>query len=310
MAGGVTMIMQIVDDYLSLRRRAGFELQVPEYLLRSFARFAAERGQLHIKTNTVIDWASQAPSAGQKVHRYNIVIRLARYAQLEDNQHQIPPHGLLGNKRKRKPPFIFTRVELDNLLKAAYQLQPADSIQPQSYSTLFALLACTGLRISEALNLTLDDITIDGLMVRDAKFKKSRLVPLHQSVRLGLEQYLIRRNDFSTDDQHIFISNSGRGLAHNAVRYIFVKLLKQIGMDPAPRGWRRPRIHDLRHTFACRTLEAYQKEDANIDRHIVALSAYMGHTNISDTYWYLESTPELMQNIALKCESFWQGGVS
>ena len=147
-------------------------------------------------------------------------------------------------------------------------------------------------------------------MIRDTKFKKSRLIPLHQSVRFGLEQYLTHRNDAPTDDHHIFISISGKGLVHDAVQYIFVKILKKIKMDPAPRGWRRPRIHDLRHTFACRTLEVYQKESAVIDRYIVALSAYMGHTNISDTYWYLESTPELMQNIALRCESVWQGGAS
>ena len=176
--------------------------------------------------------------------------------------------------------------------------------------TLFALLACTGLRISEALNLTLDDITIDGLMIRDTKFKKSRLAPLHQTVRLGLERYLEHRNDFPTDDQHVFISISGKGLVHSAVQWIFVKIIKKIGMDPTPRGWRRPRIHDLRHTFACRSLETYLKEEDNTDRHIVALSAYLGHTNISDTYWYLESTPELMQNIAKSCESFWQGGAS
>lgn len=304
------MIMQIVDAYLTIRRSAGFELQVPEYLLRSFALFAAERGQSHIMTKTVIEWASQAPSSGQRVHRYNIVIRLACYAKLEDLQHEIPPRGLLGNKRKRKPPFIFTQEEVGQLLTAACQLHPVDSLQPHTYSTLFALLVCTGLRISEALNLTLDDITIDGLMIRDTKFKKSRLVPLHQTVQLGLEKYLVHRNDFPTDDQHIFISISGKGLVHSAVQWIFVKIIKKIGMDPAPRGWRRPRIHDLRHTFACRALEVYQKEQDNIDRHIVALSGYMGHTNISDTYWYLESTPELMQNIAKNCESFWQGGAS
>jgi integrase/recombinase XerD len=307
MAGGIAMIMQIVDDYLSIRRRAGFELQVPEYLLRSFAHFAAERGQSHIMTKTVIDWASDAPSSGQRVHRYNVVIRLACYARLEDSQHEIPPRGLLGQKQKRKPPFIFTQAEVSHLLTAACQLHPVDSIRPHAYSTLFALLVCTGLRISEALNLRLDDITIDGLIVRDTKFKKNRLVPLHQTTRLGLEKYLTSRNDFPTDDQHIFLSNTGKGLVHSAVQWTFVKIIKAIGMDPAPRGWRRPRIHDLRHTFACRTLEAYQKEHADIDRQIVALSTYMGHTNISDTYWYLESTPELMQNISVRCESFWQG---
>lgn len=302
------MIMDIVDAYLSLRRAAGFELKVPEYLLRSFARFSAERGQFHITMKTTIDWASQAPSLGQRAHRYSTVIRLARFAQQEDSQHEIPVKGVFGGKKKRKPPFIFTQDEINRLLYAACQLKSVDSIRPHTYSTLFALLVCTGVRISEALNLMLDDITMDGLMIRDSKFKKSRLVPLHQTVRLGLDKYLVKRNDFLTDNQHIFLSNSGGGLVHSTVQKTFVQILKTIGLDPTPRGWRRPRIHDLRHTFACRTLEVHQQEQGDIDRHIVALSAYMGHTNISDTYWYLESTPELMQNISTRCESFWQGG--
>ena len=126
------MIMQIVDAYLSIRRNAGFELQVPEYLLRSFARFSAEHGQSHIMTKTVIEWASQAPSSGQRVHRYNVILRLARYAKLEDLQHEIPPRGLLGNKKQRKPPFIFTQEEVGQLLTAACQLHPVDSLQPHT----------------------------------------------------------------------------------------------------------------------------------------------------------------------------------
>jgi len=301
------MIMKAVETYLSVRRAAGFELEVPEYLLRSFARFASEHGQTHVTTRTTIDWASLAPTISQKAHRYNTVLRFARHAQLEDSQHEVPPKGIFGNQKKRRSPFIFTQNELDNLLLAACRLHPIDSIRPHTYSTLFALLACTGLRISEALNLMLDDITLDGLVIRDTKFKKSRLVPLHKTAQIGIAKYLEHRNNFPTDERHIFLSIYSSALTRSAVQWTFRKIIKTIGLEPEPGGGRRPRIHSLRHSFACRAIATYQKEHENIDRQMVALSTYMGHTNISDTYWYLESTPELMHNISTKCEIFWQG---
>jgi integrase/recombinase XerD len=149
------MLMKKVDEYLALRRAGGYALEAPEYLLRSFARFAAGRKEALIHTPTVIEWASQAPSLNQREHRLGVVLRLARHLQVEDARHEVPPRGVFRRRRTRPTPYILTRQEIDRLLVATSQLGPPDSLRPLTYSTLFALLVVTGLRISEALALQL-----------------------------------------------------------------------------------------------------------------------------------------------------------
>ncbi len=303
------MIMDGVDAYLCVRRAAGFELGVPEYLLRSYARYADERSQIYISTQSVIDWSSLAPSVGQRANRFNTVIRFARHMHVEDNRHEVPKRGVFGGRKKRKPPFIFTQTQMSELLQAATHLHPTNSIRPHVYSNLFALLVSTGLRISEALALTFDDISTEGLVIRHTKFKKSRLVPLHQTAQVKLKEYLLCRHKVVVDTPHIFISIYGTALARSSVQWTFRQLLKTIKLDSPPHG-RRPRIHDLRHNFACRALQSCPEGRNKVGRHMVALSTYMGHSKISDTYWYLESIPELMQDISTACESFYQGDPS
>lgn len=193
------------------------------------------------------------------------------------------------------------------LLRAATRLEPLDSLRPHTYSTLFALLAVSGLRISEALNLRFEDITADGLLIRRTKFQKSRLVPLHPTAVAGLERYLQRRKRTAATDDHVFLSLRGRRLSRNAVFETFDQLRKTIGLDRG-RGGRRPRIHDLRFRFAVRALETCPEGRDNVGRHMLALSTYMGHTHIRYTYWYLQATPQLMRDIAEACECFLKAG--
>jgi integrase len=175
------------------------------------------------------------------------------------------------------------------------------------YSTLFALLSVTGMRISEALALQLGDFDSETLLIRETKFKKSRRIPLHQTAVAGLQQYIDRRERVATAHKFIFISVRGQPLDRSSVCWVFRRLLKSIGLDSGQQ-MRRPRIHDLRHTFATRSLETSPEGRNNIGRHMLALSTYLGHTNISDTYWYLEATPTLMRDISDCCEAFAQRG--
>lgn len=303
------MLMDVVDSYLKIRRVAGFELKGPDYLLRSFARFSDQKGYDHVNTEVAIEWARQAPSKKQRIRRLSTVIILANDVRAEDPRHEVPPRGVFGPRQGRQRPYIYSTAEINDLLRTACQLGPSDSLRPHTYSTLFALLVTTGLRISEALALVFDDVKDDGLIIRKTKFKKSRLVPMHDTTRAGLERYLALRRDVVALDDHLFISLRQRVLDRSAVTWTFRSILKDMGLNPPPNG-RRPRIHDLRHTFACRALESCPPGRENVDRHLRALSTYMGHVRISDTDWYLESTPELMRNIALTCEHFFPGGRS
>jgi len=303
------MLMDAVDAYLDIKHVAGFELEVPEYLLRSYARFAIQKEQDHVNTQTAIEWASQAPSMNQRFHRLATVTRFAEHVQVEDQQHEVPPRDIFGKRRVRHPPFIYSVEQVDSLIRVATQLGPSGSLRPHTYSTLFALLVTTGLRISEALALVFDDVKTDGLIIRKTKFKKSRIVPLHETTRVGLEKYLDLRKRIAPFDNHIFVSLRERVLDRSAVTWTFLRILTDIGLNPPPNG-RRPRIHDLRHTFACRSLELCPPGRENVARHLRALSTYLGHVQISDTYWYLQSTPQLMKDIAFDCESFFLGGRS
>ena len=307
MAGGALMLKNAIDEYLAVRRAAGFELEVPAYLLQSFARFAAGRGETHVHTPSVVEWASGAPSLSQRDHRLKTVLRFARYAHAEDERHEILPRDVFGYHKKRRVPFIYSDVDIHRLLKTASQLGPPGTLRPHTYHTLFALLVTTGLRISEALAIHKDDITADGLVVRETKFHKSRLVPLHETAHIGLRDYLKRRKKSPTGDPHLFISIRGKPLDRSSVRWTFLRILAAIDLSPVP-SERRPRIHDMRHTYAVRVLEQSPEGRDDIGRHMLALSTYMGHSNVADTYWYLEATPHLLQDIAATCETFVERG--
>jgi len=300
------MITEAIDSYLALRRAQGFVFKIQEKLIRGFARFASERGENHIRTATAIEWASQSLSLQRRDHRLKIVAALARYVQLEDPRHEVPPPNVFGFKKTRRIPFIFTPEEIHRFIEAATRLRPLDSLRPHTYSTLFALLVTTGLRIREARRLRFKDLTTDGLLVLKTKFNKSRLVPLHETAVSGLERYLERRTRTAAADDHIFVSLRGRKLSYNAIGSTFRDLLKTTGLDRG-RGGRRPRIQDLRNTFAVRALETCPEGRDNISRHMLALSTYMGHSSLRNTYWYLEATPHLMRDIAEACEGFLNG---
>jgi integrase len=299
------MLTQLVDSYLELRRVTGFQMKVQEYLLHDFASFAEKRQETHIRSRTAIEWAGQAPSEGQRANRLGMVRVFARFARAEDPRHEVPAERIFSAPRVRYTPFIFTPTQLHALLVSASKLPPLDSIRPWTYCTLFSLLAVTGLRISEALNLRLKNVTPDGLLIRETKFRKSRLVPRHPSAAKGLERYLDRRG--AVADDHVFVSLQGRGIRYTTVVAIFLRLVRSIGIHPGP-GHRGPRIHDLRHSFAVRVLESCSRvRPMEIEAHMLALSTYLGHAELASTYWYIHATPHLLTGIADVSESFMKG---
>jgi len=303
------MLMPAIDAYLAIRRAAGFRLRVTEGFLRNYARFATAHGDTHVRTQTALEWAALAPSASQRGRRLEAVRILARHLQAEDVQHEVPPQGVFPRQQLAYRPFIFTAVQIGQLLEQAARLPPADSLRPWTYCTLFSLLAVTGLRISEALALRFDDVTADGLVIRTTKFHKSRLVPVHPSTQAGLERYLERRRRLGGDDDHVFISMRRRVLRYSTVLWTFRTLTREIGLDPARPG-PQPRIHDLRHSWAVRALENCPPGYDYVRQHVLAVSTYLGHVKLTGTFAYLHTTPQLLADIADRCEAFAKGALS
>ena len=301
------MLTKEIESYLALRRKAGFELKDPEKILHNFSKHASEKNENYVKKQTAIEWASLAPSPGQRRRKLHTLMRFVRHARSENKQHEIFPLDIFGSRPKRPIPYIYSSDEISRLLCEASKLGTKGSFLSHKYTTLFGLLACTGIRISEALSLRLNDITPEGIHINQTKFKKSRFIPIHKTVFDKLQDYIIHREQFALDDDHLFISIHKTGLSYNAVHDMFQHLRKQIDLDKGP-SRSRPRIHDLRHTFAVRSLERCPEGRDNVGKHTLALSTYLGHAHVSDTYWYLEATPQLMTDISEAAENYMLGG--
>jgi integrase/recombinase XerD len=303
------MLSVAIDAYLASRRAAGFQLRDHEGMLRDFARFAAAQGDTVVRARTVLEWVRvRDGSALRRWVRLRTVVHLARFLQAEDERHEVPPRDAVGRQRpRRRPPFLFTPQEVNALVRATRTLGPEGSLPPLVYRTLFGLLASTGLRISEALNLQTEDVTPEGLVVRHTKFGKSRLLPLHGTTRTALDHYLERRGQEAGACEFLFLSKKGRKLHGNTVRHVFRRLVRSLGIA-RPEDAPRPRLHDLRFYFANQVLTSGPDDHHGISRHMVALTTYLGHRDVRNSYWYLEATPKLLAQLAERCEDFVAGG--
>ncbi|MDP3123950.1 MAG: tyrosine-type recombinase/integrase [Thiobacillus sp.] len=300
------MLAQAVQSYLSVRRAAGFRLRDTGFRLRSFAEYSDGKGQHRVNAQIAIEWAGQVQSIHQRAERLADVARLARYLQAEDARHEIPPAVFGTEGRPRPTPYILSDEQIREIVRLAAQ-SGYRTLRRQTYSTLFALLSCTGLRVSEAIGLRFADLTADGLLIRTTKFTKSRLVPLHETAQAGLERYLQQRRPYAPFDDHLFISLRRKPLLSADVDHAFRTVADKMGL-PRGRGRCRPTPHSLRHAFAVRALRTCPDGRDHITKHMLMLSTYLGHSNAALTYWYLEAVPELMRGIADRCEAYVAGG--
>jgi integrase len=302
------MLTEAVNRHIELYRSMGFKFKAQAYMLHSFAAFAQGRSERFIRRDTVLEWAASAPSVRQRRDRLLTIRRLASALRAEDERHEVPPADVFGRAPKRRRTcHIFTSDEIDRLLEAASRLAPKGSIRPITYRALLSLIACTGLRVSEALKLELPDVTDDGLVIRATKFQKNRLVPLHETASEGLRQYLAARKRIQPTTSRVFVSRRGIGLPYPTVNATFLYLARSAGLRGGP-GLGGCRIQDLRHTFAVRSLEQCSGDRKTVARHMVALSTYLGHAHVTDTYWYLQATPKLLSDVAAAAEALHRGG--
>jgi integrase/recombinase XerD len=303
-------LSRLVEAYLALHRTAGVTLETVAYRLRSFARFAGDRGEATVRVDTAIEWAKGAPSLLARHNRLCTVTRFARHARVEEPTHQIPPADYFGARYSRRPPYIFSEPEVVLLLQAADDLKPCGSLRPATFRTLLGLLAATGLRVSEARGLLLDDVRHDEkvLFVRRGKGGKSRAIPVHSSTWWALSAYIEKRCRAVPRGSHVFVTASGAPLSKQLVSWTFAQLRRRLPVSPSSRR-NPPRLHDLRHTFAVRALEACPREGRDrIGRHMQAIGQYLGHSHLTFTYWYFESTPKLMRDMADAARLVVEGG--
>ncbi|MDE0029848.1 MAG: tyrosine-type recombinase/integrase [Deltaproteobacteria bacterium] len=296
-----TIITDQVERYVAMKRKLGYQFTRGACPLRSFARFAEDRDETFIRSETAIEWASTARSQSERITRLHTLHALACWLHAEDARHELPPRDALGyQSRRRPPPYLISTPDIRKLLTTALSMPPEGTIAPLTWHYMFGLIAVTGLRIGEALALTLDDITPDGLVIRDTKFGKSRMVALHPTTQDELDHYLTVRREEKTPDRHLFVITTGRPPCYSRAQQVFQAILERTGIRE-PGAARGPTLHSLRHSFAVRALENLDP-GADPGRHMLALSTYLGHAKVSHTYWYLESTLDLLRGIAEAAE--------
>jgi len=305
-------LRQAVRDYLSLRRSLGFKLKDHERVLQEFVSFLKKERSARVSIRLALQFATQHQyqQPAQWAARLRVVRGFARYRSGEDPLTEIPPLGLLPYRPLRARPYLYSTEEIRELLDAARNLHSTSTLKPWTYFCLFGLLATTGLRISEALNLQVKDVDWpEGILtIHGAKFGKSRLVPLHPSTRKVLSRYAERRDCMFAKKPvlHFFVSSRGTRLDGGDVRRTFYQLSREIGLRDVSAS-RGPRLHDFRHRFAVQTLLRWYRQGKDVERSLPVLSTYLGHAHVTDTYWYLSNTPELMGAAGKRMEKRWGG---
>ena len=284
-----------VDGYLTLRAALGYKVQQARRDLNDFLEYIERHTpNLPILAQVALDWAcSGRYAAGGQAGRLSRVRGFLYYLRASEPQTEVPEFGLIAAPR-RSNPYIYSQEQICQLIQAAEELEPVRSLRPHTYATMIGLLASSGLRMGEALRLTDADVRLadsqPNLMVRESKFRKSRVVPVHATVADRLRAYRLKRGR----SESFFKSECNRSLSASSVWTTFDEIRNRAGIQPTPDG-RRPTLRALRHTFAVNRILDWYQHGFDVNRWLPHLSVYMGHVEPRDTYWYLSATPELLR---------------
>lgn len=298
-----------VEDYLRLRRALGYKLEREGQWLAQLAALVDAAGAGTLTSELAIAWAQQSASGpNQSAKRLGVARKFAAYLQTIVPATEVPPPGVFPARRHRPTPYLWSREDICRLLEGARALRPP--LRAATHEAIFGLLASSGMRIGEAVGLQRDDVDLRAgvITIREAKFDRWRLVPLHPTVAEALSRYAAERDRLCPRPRSsaFFISSTGSALNRSGVG----KTLRQITTTMGTRTETvHPRVHDLRHSFAVRTLIEWQRCGVSVDERIAVLSTYLGHVSPADTYWYLSASPELMALAAERLEArFGAGG--
>ncbi len=290
----MSALAEHVGDYLRLRRALGYKLERAGHLLPQLVTYLEDNGSPTLTTELAIAWA-RLPACARPNYwaaRLTIARGFARYLRTIEPATEVPPEGVFPARRHRRAPYLWSEEDIARLLDGARALRPR--LRAASYESLLGLLAVSGMRVGEAVGLDRGDVDFDAgvITIRHAKFDRPRLVPLHSSTTAALLAYATERDRLCPRrSSAFFVSVSGARLDRGAV----AKVLRQITTAMGLRSETvRPTPHQLRHSFAVRTLVDWHRDGVPIGEQMAALSTYLGHVSPADTYWYLSASPELM----------------
>ena len=301
----MSVLRQHVTDYLAMRRSLGFKLTFPGQVLPDLADYLQAAGVSTVTAELAIAWAGLPQGRVQPImlaHRLGAVRGFARWLVTIDPATEVPPAGIWPSTAPRPVPYLWSAADIAALLGSTRTL--SSPLRAATHETLFGLLAVSGMRIGEALALADSDIDLtDGVItIRQAKFNRERLVPLHATTTAALRRYVMGRDQLCRRRRStsFFVSTAGTPLDHAGVLLVFNKLTTDLGLRTATI---RPRIHDLRHSFAVRTLLGWHRAGVDVAGRMAVLSVYLGHLNPAGTYWYLSAAPELMELVAARLDT-------
>ena len=294
-----------VEMYIEHCHRLGYVYAGTKRSLENFVEFAEQKGHVGPLTKTLaMEWAtdSKINKRSAWARRLSLLHVFAKYCKAIEQKTEIPLSNIYGSTLHRPMPHIYSSDEIHRLMMATKFMKSKNGLKPIVFKYLIGLLASTGIRISEAIKLTDDDVDLTNglLQIKESKARKSRCVPLHLSTLKALKKYVSLRNDCINYKQSnaFFINEKGNALAIGPTEVNYRWLREKVGLK------NNPRLYDFRHTFACNCLLKWYEEEKNIDEMIVYLSTYLGHSNTVDTYWYLTATPELFAIVTKRFEEF------
>ena len=296
-----------IQEYLIIRRSLGYKLKGTESYLYEFADFLMKRKRHTISTALALEWIAQPQgrSHTSRAQRLSVVRLFAEFRKITDPKTEVPPKYLLPCRPRRAVPHIYSDEELGQLLEA-FLAAPTTELRRCTRYTIFGLLTVTGCRVGEILGLAVGDVNLRKgfLTIRNAKFGKSRIIPIHPTTAQALKRYVRIRNFYlgSTPLKRFFVSQFGNPVDAGDLKRLFVKISKEIGLRRAE-AHHGPRLHDLRHSFAVRTILTWYRNEVDVDANMPLLSTYLGHIKPSDTYWYLTGVPELLSLAATRLEA-------
>jgi integrase/recombinase XerD len=302
-----------LDSYLDLRKKLGFKMPDEPRLLRNFVCYLDGNPSCALNIpQTAVDWACSSGGLASHARRLSVVRGFLTHLRASFSDIAIPARNLVPAPT-RSTPHIYSEIEIQALLREARSLGPRGSLRPLTYFTLIGLMASCGLRVGEALRLRVGDVILDPagyrLCIRETKFRKSRLVPMHHTTAEAMRKYAIEKTRLGYDREcdFFFLSERKTQLLSCSFCGTFVKLARHAGIR-GPKGQPGARLHDLRHTFAVRRMATWYKEGIDVQARLPELSVYLGHVRPETSYWYLTATPELLSVAAKRFEQYQQAG--